>query len=29
MDYDMIPTAVFTALEYGNCGYSEEAAIKK
>ena len=27
MDYDFIPTAVFTPLEYGLCGLSEEAAI--
>lgn len=29
MDYDFIPTSVFTALEYGSCGFSEEAAIEK
>jgi pyruvate/2-oxoglutarate dehydrogenase complex dihydrolipoamide dehydrogenase (E3) component len=27
MDYDRIPTTVFTPLEYGNCGLSEEDAI--
>ena len=29
MRYDMIPTAVFTPLEYGMCGLSEEAAIAR
>ena len=29
MDYDMVPTAVFTPSEYGAVGYSEEEAIKK
>ncbi|KXS13824.1 thioredoxin and glutathione reductase [Gonapodya prolifera JEL478] len=28
-DYDMIPTTVFTPLEYGSIGLSEEAAIAK
>ncbi|XP_055354180.1 thioredoxin reductase 1, cytoplasmic-like isoform X2 [Paramacrobiotus metropolitanus] len=28
-DYDMIPTTVFTPLEYGAIGYAEEAAIEK
>lgn len=27
MDYRMIPTTVFTPIEYGSIGYSEEAAI--
>lgn len=27
MDYDRIPTTVFTPLEYGNCGLSEEDAL--
>jgi len=26
MDYDMVPTTVFTPLEYGCCGLSEEDA---
>ena len=29
MDYVNVPTTVFTPLEYGACGYSEEDAIKK
>jgi thioredoxin reductase (NADPH) len=29
MDYSMVPTAVFTPLEMGNVGLSEEAAIEK
>lgn len=29
MDYVFVPTTVFTPLEYGACGYSEEAAIEK
>lgn len=29
MDYQFIPTTVFTPLEYGACGFSEEAAIEK
>jgi len=29
MDYINVPTAVFTPLEYGSCGLSEEDAIKK
>uniref|UniRef100_A0A914W4D5 thioredoxin-disulfide reductase (NADPH) n=1 Tax=Plectus sambesii TaxID=2011161 RepID=A0A914W4D5_9BILA len=29
MNYDMIPTTVFTPLEYGCVGLSEEAALKK
>ncbi len=29
MDYVNVPTVVFTPLEYGACGYSEEAAITK
>eukprot|EP00040_Diaphanoeca_grandis_P037548 m.245675 g.245675 ORF g.245675 m.245675 type:complete len:534 (+) comp33838_c1_seq10:214-1815(+) len=29
MDYDLVPTAVFTPSEYGCVGYSEEAAIEK
>jgi len=28
-NYDFVPTTVFTPLEYGSCGYSEEAAIEK
>ena len=28
-DYDLVPTTVFTPIEYGVCGYSEEEAIKK
>ncbi|GMS96159.1 hypothetical protein PENTCL1PPCAC_18334 [Pristionchus entomophagus] len=28
-DYDAIPTTVFTPLEYGSCGLSEEAAIAR
>lgn len=29
MDYRNIATTVFTPIEYGACGYSEEDAIKK
>eukprot|EP01100_Stratorugosa_tubuloviscum_P002831 TRINITY_DN166_c4_g2_i1.p1 TRINITY_DN166_c4_g2~~TRINITY_DN166_c4_g2_i1.p1 ORF type:complete len:503 (+),score=289.95 TRINITY_DN166_c4_g2_i1:167-1675(+) len=29
MDYINVPTAVFTPIEYGACGYSEEDAIKQ
>lgn len=29
MDYDAVPTTVFTPLEYGCVGYSEEAATAK
>lgn len=29
MNYDTIPTTVFTPLEYGSCGLSEEEAIKR
>lgn len=29
MDYTNIPTTVFTVVEYGACGLSEEAAIEK
>lgn len=29
MDYDNIPTSVFTAIEYGSCGLSEEEAEKR
>lgn len=29
VDYDNIPTTVFTGLEYSHCGLSEEDAIKK
>jgi len=29
MDYDKIPTTVFTPIEYGCCGLSEEAAEKR
>lgn len=28
-DYVNVPTTVFTPLEYGACGYSEENAIEK
>ncbi|VDO29564.1 unnamed protein product [Onchocerca flexuosa] len=28
-EYDNVPTTVFTPLEYGSCGLSEEAAIQK
>lgn len=28
-DYVNVPTTVFTPLEYGACGYSEENAIAK
>jgi thioredoxin reductase (NADPH) len=28
-DYVNVPTTVFTPIEYGSCGYSEEAALKK
>lgn len=29
MDYTNVPTTVFTPIEYGACGYSEEDAIEK
>ncbi len=29
MDYEFVPTVVFTPLEYGTCGYSEVEAKKK
>jgi len=29
MDYKMVPTCVFTPLEYGACGYTEEEAHAK
>lgn len=29
MDYDTIPTTVFTPIEYGTCGLSEEDAVAK
>lgn len=29
MDYINVPTTVFTPLEYGACGLSEEVAIQK
>jgi thioredoxin reductase (NADPH) len=29
MDYHLVATTVFTPIEYGACGYSEEDAIKK
>ena len=29
MDFNLVPTTVFTPLEYGTVGYSEEAAIAK
>ena len=29
MDYRLVPTTVFTPLEYGAVGYSEEDAITK
>lgn len=28
-DYDHVPTTVFTPLEYGSCGFSEEKAFEK
>lgn len=28
-DYDNVPTTVFTPLEYGACGLSEEKAVEK
>ncbi|NXX61666.1 TRXR1 reductase, partial [Scopus umbretta] len=28
-DYVNVPTTVFTPLEYGACGYSEESAVEK
>merc|ERR1719334_2243362 len=28
-DYDYVPTTVFTPLEYGSCGFSEEKALEK
>ena len=29
MDYNAVPTTVFTPLEYGAIGYSEEEAIEQ
>lgn len=29
MDYDSVPTTVFTPTEYGSCGLSEEVAIER
>lgn len=29
MDYINVPTVVFTPLEYGSCGLSEETAVEK
>lgn len=29
MNYDLVPSTVFTPLEYGTCGLSEEEAIKR
>jgi thioredoxin reductase (NADPH) len=29
MDYNLIPTALFTPVEYGSCGLTEEQAIEK
>ena len=29
MDYQCVPTTVFTPIEYGTCGYTEEAAVEK
>jgi len=29
MDYDNVPTTIFTPIEYGCCGLTEEAAIEK
>lgn len=29
MNYKYVPTTVFTPIEYGCCGYSQEDAIKK
>lgn len=28
MDYNLVPTTVFTPIEYGSIGYSEEEAIQ-
>ena len=28
-DYNLVPTTVFTPIEYGVCGYSEEEAVEK
>lgn len=28
-DYENVPTTVFTPLEYGACGLSEEKAVEK
>ena len=28
-DYENVPTTVFTPLEYGSCGLSEEKAVEK
>lgn len=29
MSYEFVPTTVFTPIEYGCCGYSEEDALAK
>ncbi|EFC42180.1 thioredoxin reductase [Naegleria gruberi] len=29
MDYDKVPTTVFTPVEYGSCGLTEEEAVKR
>lgn len=29
IDYDLVPTTVFTPLEYSKCGLSEEDAVSK
>ena len=29
MDYELVPTTVFTPMEYGACGLAEEAAIER
>merc|ERR1719336_1341284 len=29
MDYDLVPTTVFTPLEYGACGLGEEEAVER
>ena len=29
IDYDLVPITVFTPIEYGTCGLSEEEALEK
>ena len=29
IDYDLVPITVFTPIEYGTCGLSEEDALEK